>query len=78
MAKPDDLEKDFDRLIAGSGGAVNSNFSNTPIVAATALLGKAIIRLDRTSTRLSYVNIGLGIAILLTALVQICLMLHAK
>jgi hypothetical protein len=75
MANKDELEGNFDALLKPTGGGANFGADPTKPI---ALLGKAIIRLDKTSARLAWVNIGLGVAILLAALVQICLMLHGK
>ena len=43
---------------------------------AIAFLGKAVLRLDRTSTRLAIVNIVLTAVILIVGLIQIVLMLR--
>jgi hypothetical protein len=76
MAKHEDLEKAFDSAINSS--VPGAETAESRATKAIGYLGKAIVNLDRTSERLSYVNIGLGVAILIAALVQICLMLHAK
>jgi hypothetical protein len=76
MAKHDDLEAAFDRAIKSVVPGAPSDSSRA--VEAVGFLGKAIVRLDKTSEHLSYVNIGLGVAILFAAIVQICLMLHHK
>jgi len=70
-------EKEFDELIKSAGG-VQSNFSNGPVVVAVARLGKAVVGLDRTSSRLAYVNIGLTVAVLIAAAVQIYLMIYLR
>jgi hypothetical protein len=75
MGRRDELKEDFDALLKPTGGGGNFGADSTKPI---ALLGKAIMRLDRTSAHLAWVNIGLGVAILLAALVQICLMLRGK
>lgn len=75
MGKRDELDEHFDTLLKPTGGGANFGADPTKPI---ALLGKAMIRLDRTSARLAWVNIGLGVAILLAALVQICLMLRGR
>jgi predicted membrane channel-forming protein YqfA (hemolysin III family) len=42
----------------------------------TALLGIAVRKLDQTSKRLAWVNIGLTVALAIIGMVQVCLMLH--
>jgi len=76
MAKRDDLETAFDKAIKSVVPGASSDQSRA--VEAIGFLGKAIVRLDKTSERLSFVNIGLGVAILIAAIVQIYLMLYQK
>jgi hypothetical protein len=75
MAKKDELEEQLDALIKPGGGT--SNFGADP-TKAIVLLGKTVIRLDRTSTRLSTVTIWLTVVILLVSIVQVVLMLRRK
>jgi hypothetical protein len=78
MAKHDNLEKEFDRFIdvKAPGGA--QNFGDERTVNVLGLLGKAVSRLDTTSTRLARINIWLTAVILLVGFVQIVLMLRGK
>jgi hypothetical protein len=81
MAKNDELEKAFeliwtgkpDLYHTGGGTVIDTNVSR-----ALALLGKGVVRLDGTSSRLAVVNIVLTAVILLVGVVQIVLMLRAK
>ena len=50
--------------------------SDTALVKGTALLGLTVIRLDKTSGRLSKVNIWLTVVILIVGIVQIVLMVR--
>ena len=75
MGKRDELEEHFEALLKLTSSAANFGADPTKPI---ALLGKAIFRLDKTSARLAWVNIGLGVAILLAALIQIYLMLRGK
>lgn len=75
MAKKDDLEEQFNAWLKPSGGG--GNFGTNP-TKPIALLGKAVIRLDRASTRFSTVTIWLTIVILLTSMVQVVLMIRGK
>ena len=75
MAKRDELEEHFDALIKPTGGGANFGADPTKPI---ALLGKAVIRLDRASTRFSTVTIWLTVVILLVSIVQVVLMLRGK
>jgi hypothetical protein len=74
MAKNDELEKQFDAigdtpdLYMHGLGVVDRN-----VTKAMVLLGRAILRLDRTSTRLTKINIALTIVIVLASLLQLWL-----
>jgi hypothetical protein len=74
MAKEENLEQEFDRLTA-TGGAQN-NWGDAGTVKAVGYLGKAVLRLDKTSSRLAIVNIVLTAVILVVGLTQIALMLR--
>jgi len=81
MAKNDELENAFEIILTGKpdfyhtgGGTV----IDTNVSRALALLGKAVVRLDTTSSRLAVVNIVLTAVILLVGVVQIVLRLRAK
>ena len=76
MKKRDELEEGFSKLGVPGGGA--QNFGDAGTTTAIGLLGKAVIRLDRTSTLLAKVNIGLTVVILLVGIVQVILMLRGK
>ncbi len=76
MKKRDELEEGFNKL--GARGAGSQNFGDTGTAAAIGLLGKALIRLDRTSTLLAKVNISLTVVILIVGIVQVVLMLRGK
>ena len=54
------------------------NFGDAGTTAAIGLLGKALIRLDKTSTVLAKVNISLTVVILVVGIVQVVLMLRGK
>ena len=71
----EELDREFDRLTATTG-ASQSNFGDVGMTKAIAFLGKAVLRLDRTSTRLAIVNIVLTAVILIVGLIQIVLMLR--
>lgn len=75
----DELEQGFEVLwnsvkhTAGMGGV-----SDPPTVRGLALLGLAVIRLDRTSSRLALVNLGLTLMILFLGITQVALMWGRK
>jgi len=81
MAKRDDLEREFDTLIETANpqkyikgvGGFDPNATW-----ALALLGKSVIRLDRTSSRLAIVNIVLTVVIVAIGVVQVVLMFKCK
>jgi len=75
MLKRHDLEREFDRFIVGPGGA-QANFGDARVTSAIGYLGKAVLKLDRTSSRLAVVNIVLTAVILAVGVVQIYLMLR--
>jgi hypothetical protein len=51
-----------------------SNVHDFALRKAVAALGKAVMRLDKSSTLLWRVNIGLTVVVLFVGLVQVCLM----
>ena len=71
----DELEHGFAVLwnsvkhTAGMGGV-----SDPPTVRGLALLGLAVIRLDRTSSRLALVNLGMTLMIFFLGITQVVLM----
>ena len=75
MGKYDDLEKQFDAfgdkpdLYMTGLGVVDRN-----VTKAMVLLGRTMLRVDRTNTVLSRVNVGLTIVIVLATLSQLWLM----
>ena len=74
--KKDDLEKDFielEKQIRGSAQLAGGSDSREML--GIALQGRAIIKLDRTSTFLSCVNISVGVVVVLIGGFQIFLML---
>ena len=74
MAEKDELEEQLDVLLKTSP---TSNFGADP-TRPIALLGKAVIRLDRASRRLSTMTIWLTAVILIVSIVQVVLMFHGK
>jgi hypothetical protein len=68
----DELEHGFEVLwnsvkhTAGMGGV-----SDPPTVRGLALLGLAVIRLDRTSSRLALVNLGMTLMIFFLGITQV-------
>jgi hypothetical protein len=48
-------------------------FSDPPTVRGLALLGVAVIRLDRTSSRLAIVNLGMTLMIFFLGITQVVL-----
>ena len=72
-----ELDQEFDRLTATTGASL-SNYGDVATVKAIGYLGKAVLRLDRTSSRLAIVNIVLTAVILIVGLIvgsiQIALM----
>lgn len=77
--KKDDLEREFIDLegqIRSSAQHVGD--SDSRLMLGTVLLGRAIIKLDRTSTFLSRVNISVGVVVVLIGVFQIFLMLRAR
>jgi hypothetical protein len=75
----EDLEGDFSQLEKDvRAGTASTGGTDTRAILGILLLGIAIVKLDRTSSRLSLVNIFLGVALLIAAAIQICLMVHAK
>jgi len=75
MARDEKLEREFDQLAATIGGS-QANFGDARTTSAIGYLGKAVLRLDRTSGRLALVNIVLTAVILIVGLIQIVLMLR--
>lgn len=75
-----DIRKELERqLTEFESVAHTTNFGmDSRIPSGIALLVKAILRLDSTSSRLATVNIVLTTAIFIAAVVQIFLMTHAK
>jgi hypothetical protein len=77
MADPMDLETEMMHIwnSVRERQVVISGASDTALVKGTAVLGLAVIRLDKTSSRLSKVNIALTVVILLVGIAQIALMI---
>jgi hypothetical protein len=69
----DDLERRFDEVLADL--TTGSNVHDFELRRTVAALGKAVLRLDRSSTRLWIINIILTVVILGIAVVQVGLML---
>ena len=76
LRKRDDLEGGFDRLAVMGGGA--QDFGDAGTTRAIGLLGKAVLRLDKTSTRLAIVNIALAVVFLLLGVIQLVVMLRGR
>lgn len=77
MAEKDELEKALREVwnsVKASTSVVGA--SDTAMVKGTALLGLAVIRLDKTSGRLAWVNISLTVIIVFATLVQTYLLLR--
>ena len=73
VADTDDLEKELHNIwnsVKGVQVAI-TGASDTSLVKGTALLGLAVIRLDKTSSRLAWVNIGLTVIIVAATLARI-------
>jgi hypothetical protein len=75
MAREEDLNREFDRLTANTG-ASQASWGDARTTSAIGYLGKAVLRLDKTSSRLATVNIVLTAVILIVGLIQIVLMLR--
>lgn len=75
MARKDNLEREFDRITAATAGA-QANLNEALTTNVVGHLGKAVLRLDRTSSRLAIVNIILTAVILVVGLIQIVLMIR--
>ncbi len=71
----EDLDREFDRFTVGEGGG-QSNYGDARTTKAIGFLGKAVVRLDRTSSRLAIVNIVLTTVILIVGVIQIVLMIR--
>ena len=74
MEARDALERKFEHFTVTVGGAYGN--VDAHITSAIGYLGKAVLMLDRTSSRLAIVNIVLTAVILMVGLIQICLMLR--
>jgi len=72
----DDLERRFDDVLADL--TTGSNVHDFELRRAVAALGKAVLRLDRSSTRLWIINIILTVVILGVAVLQVCLMIKGR
>jgi len=73
---PDDLEKRFDEVLADR--TTGSNVHDFELRRAVAALGKAVLRLDRSSSRLWMINLALTMVILVLTVVQVCLMVKGR
>jgi hypothetical protein len=71
---PDDLEKRFDEVLADL--TTGSNVHDFELRRTVAALGKAVLRLDRSSSRLWMINLALTVVILGVAVIQVCLMMR--
>ena len=67
----DDLERRFDEVLADL--TTGSNVHDFELRRTVAALGKAVLRLDRSSTRLWIINIILTVVMLSVAIIQVCL-----
>jgi hypothetical protein len=75
----DDLEKLADEMVqTPSKGSVVVGGTDTSAVRGLGVLTKAILRLDRTSSRLAIITIVLTVVIILVGIVQIVLMLRGR
>jgi hypothetical protein len=75
--KRDELDEAFDKLLAIDKSEVTAvGYGALNGIRAAALLGKAIKKLDRTSTLLAIGNIVVGLGLAVIGIVQICLMLR--
>lgn len=78
MRKHDDLESQFDAILKDpkpEAYQTGQGVIDMRVNRVLALLGKSITGLDRTSGRLSCVNIALTVAVILIGVLQIILML---
>jgi hypothetical protein len=75
MGRKEDLEREFDFLTAKVDGS-QANYGDARTTSAIGYLGKAVLKLERASSRLAIVNIVLTAVILVVGLVQIVLMLR--
>jgi hypothetical protein len=69
------LEREFNRFTLAPGGG-QANFGDARTVSAIGYLGKAVLKLDKTSSLLAVVIIVLTAVILIVGVVQIVLMLR--
>lgn len=73
--KKDKLEEDIEAL----EGQIRSGVqfvggADSRLLIGTTLLGKAILRLDRTSSRLAWINIALAVIVVVIGIFQVILM----
>jgi len=78
MAHTENLEKELHHVWRSvtEGQVTVIGASDTALVKGMALLGLAVIRLDKTSSRLAKINIVLAVALLLGGVAQIILMVR--
>ena len=77
MSRHDDLEREFDAIINDPKPETfqtGQGILDMRVNRVLALLGKAVVRLDRTSGRLAMVNIALTITLAVIGVIQIVLM----
>jgi hypothetical protein len=71
MTDENELETEFERLISENKGASQANYGDQRTTKAIGYLGMSILRLDKTSTRLTRINIGLGVVMALAGVAQV-------
>jgi len=70
------LNEEFKKLEAQIRKGTQFGGGDSRAILGVALLGQAIVNLDRTSTRLAVVNVILAVILAAIGVMQICLMLH--
>ena len=85
MGKADELEVKFDEIIGKLSEKTQTPWFNVSELRGLALLGKAVLRLDRSSSALFRVNIWLtvvnaffGAVLIVIGIVQVFLMLRGR
>ena len=72
----DELEKDVSELELKGEAWVGGGLYDRRSVPSLLVLTKAVIRLDRASTFLARVNIGLGLVVIFIGIVQVIIMVR--
>jgi hypothetical protein len=74
MGRRDELQARFKQIQEKASTPMSQSDRNVEI--AIGVLGEAVVRLEKSSTFLAWVNIALTGVILAVGIVQICLMLR--